>query len=121
MLFRSKGFRNPEDVSPDGYTFDQMTLDRPGNQEIQLALFYDYRTNVKQYPQWHEMLRKVKPPVLAVWGKNDPIFIPPGAEAFKRDVPNAEVHFLETGHFALEEDLDPIANYMLAFLAKHVR
>ena len=117
----TKGFRNPEAVSPDSYTFDQMTLDRPGNQDIQLALFYDYRTNVTQYPQWHEMLRMVKPPLLAVWGKNDPIFIPPGAEAFKRDVPNAEVHFLETGHFALEEDLDPIANYVLAFLAKHVR
>ena len=117
----TKGFRNPENVSPDTYTLDQMNLDRPGNQDIQLALFYDYRTNVQQYPQWHETLRKVKPPVLAVWGKNDPIFIPPGAEAFKRDVPNAEVHFLDTGHFALEEDLDLIAKYMLAFLAKHVR
>ena len=117
----TKGFRNPENVSPDTYTLDQMNLDRPGNQDIQLALFYDYRTNVKQYPQWHETLRKVKPPVLAVWGKNDPIFIPPGAEAFKRDVPNAEVHFVDTGHFALEEDLDSIANYMLAFLARHVR
>ena len=117
----TKGFRAPENVSPDTYTLDQVNLDRPGNQEIQLALFYDYRTNVQQYPQWHEVLRKVKPPVLAVWGKNDPIFIPPGAEAFKRDVPNAEIHLLDTGHFALEEDLDPIADYILAFLAKHVR
>ena len=117
----SKGFRDPAAVSPDSYTLDQANLDRPGNQEIQIALFYDYRNNVAQYPQWHEMLRKVKPPVLAVWGKNDPIFIPPGAEAFKNDVPNSEVRFLDTGHFALEEYLDRIADYMLAFLAKHVR
>jgi len=117
----SKGFRNPEAVSPDAYTLDQANLDLPGNDEIQLALFTDYKTNVAQYPRWHEMLRKLKPPVLAVWGKNDPIFSVPGAEAFKRDVPNAEIHFLDTGHFALEEDLDVIAQYMMAFLAKHVR
>jgi pimeloyl-ACP methyl ester carboxylesterase len=117
----TKGFRNPEDVSPDSYTFDQITLDRPGNDIIQLALFYDYQNNVKQYPQWHEALRKAKPPVLAVWGKNDPIFLPAGAEAFKRDVPNAEVHFVDTGHFALEEDSDQIADYILTFLSKHVK
>jgi pimeloyl-ACP methyl ester carboxylesterase len=98
-----------------------MTLDRPGNAQIQLALFYDYQNNVKQYPLWHEMLRRVHPPVLAVWGKNDPIFLPAGADAFKKDVPDAEIHFVDSGHFALEEDVDAIANYVLAFLPKHVR
>lgn len=117
----TQGFRNPEDVSPDSYTFDQMTLDRPGNAQIQLALFYDYQNNVKQYPLWHEMLRRVHPPVLAVWGKNDPIFLPAGADAFKKDVPDAEIHFVDSGHFALEEDVNAIANYVLAFLPKHVR
>jgi len=117
----TKGFRNPENVSPDSYTFDQMTLDRPGNDVIQLALFYDYQKNVKQYPQWHEALRKAKPPVLAVWGKNDPIFLPAGAEAYKRDVPDAEIHFVDSGHFALEEDSTEIARYILAFLSKRVK
>src|SRR5258708_15718074 len=117
----TKGFRNPEDVNPDSYTFDQATLDKPGNQDIQLALFYDYQNNVKQYPQWHEALKKYQPPVLAVWGKNDPIFSPPGAEAFKRDVPKAEIHFVDTGHFALEEDGDTIAQYLLSFLKKNVK
>jgi pimeloyl-ACP methyl ester carboxylesterase len=117
----TKGSRNPENVNPDSYTFDQMILDRPGNAEIQLALFYDYQTNVRQYPQWHETLRRVQPPVLCVWGKNDPIFSPAGAEAFRRDVPKAEIQFVDTGHFALEEDLDTIASRMLAFLAENVQ
>ena len=116
-----QGFRNPEKVNPDSYMFDQMMLDRRGNAEIQLALFYDYQTNVRQYPQWHETLRRVQPPVLCVWGKNDPIFSAPGAEAFRRDVAKAEIHFVDSGHFALEEDLDTIASRMLAFLATHVR
>lgn len=113
----SEGFRNPELVNPDSYIFDQMTLDRPGNQAIQLALFYDYRNNVTQYPAWHEALRKHQPPVLAVWGKNDPIFLPAGAEAYKRDVTEAEVHLLDTGHFALEDHADVIAQYILSFLS----
>jgi len=117
----TKGFRNSENVNPDSYTFDQMMLDRPGNSEIQLALFYDYQTNVKQYPQWHETLRRVQPPVLCVWGKNDPIFSAAGAEAFRRDVPKAAIYFVDTGHFALEEDLDAIASRIVAFLAKNVR
>jgi len=100
-------------VNPDSYINDQAILDRPGNQDIQLALFYDYRTNVAQYDDWHAALRRAKPPLLAVWGKNDPIFIPPGAAAFKRDVPDAEIRFLDTGHFALEEDSDKIADYIL--------
>lgn len=116
----SAGVRNPECVSPDSYHSDQRTLDRPGNREIQLALFYDYHTNVEQYSQWHQALRKVQPPLLAVWGKNDPIFIPAGAEAFRRDLPDAEIHFVDSGHFALEEEADAIADHILAFLAKHV-
>ena len=116
----SKGFPHPEWVSPDSYTFDQMTLDRPGNHEIQLALAYDYQNNVKQYPQWHEALRATKVPVLCVWGKNDPIFIAPGAEAYKKDSPDAEIHFVDSGHFALEDQSVAIAHYILAFLPKHV-
>jgi pimeloyl-ACP methyl ester carboxylesterase len=108
-------------ISPDSYAFDQLTLDRPGNDVIQLAPFYDYQNYVKQYPQWHEALRKAKPPVLAVWGKNDPIFLPAGAEAFKHDVPDAEIHFVDSGHFALEEDLATIAQYILAFLPKQAK
>jgi len=114
------GFRNPANVSPDSYTHDQATLDKPGNAEIQLALFYDYQNNVKQYDLWHATLREAHPPVLVVWGKNDPIFIPPGALAFTRDVPDAEVHLLDTGHFALEEDGDVIADYILNFLNRNV-
>ncbi|MCX6614338.1 MAG: alpha/beta hydrolase [Acidobacteria bacterium] len=115
------GFKNPERVDPDAWTFAQATLDRPGNKEIQLALFYDYQTNVKQYDEWHAMLRKVQPPILAVWGKNDPIFSFPGAEAFKRDVPKTELHAIDSGHFALEEEADQIGTIVLKFLAKNVR
>ena len=116
----TEGFVNRELVSPDSYIFDQMTLDRPGNQEIQLALFYDYRNNVEQYPAWHEALRRHQPPVLAVWGKNDPIFLPAGAEAYKRDVPKSEIHLLDTGHFALEDHADTIAQFILAFLSSRL-
>lgn len=115
------GFRDPANVSPDSYTSDQAILDRPGNAEVQLALFYDYRNNLKQYDQWHAALRAAHPAVLAVWGKNDPIFLPAGAWAFTKDVPDAEVHLLDTGHFALEEDGDVIAGYVLDFLRRHVR
>jgi pimeloyl-ACP methyl ester carboxylesterase len=116
-----QGFRNPYDVSPDSYLFDQSKLDRPGNEEIQLALFYDYRNNPPLYPAWHKYLREKKPPVLVVWGKNDPVFAPAGAEAFLKDVPQAELHLLDTGHFALEEDGAEIAQIIRAFLAKSIR
>jgi pimeloyl-ACP methyl ester carboxylesterase len=116
-----QGFRNPDDVSPDSYLFDQSKLDRPGNDKIQLALFYDYRTNPPLYPAWHKYLREQKPPVLVVWGKNDPVFAPGGAEAFLKDVPQAELHLLDTGHFALEEDGAEIAQIIRAFLAKNIR
>ncbi len=116
-----QGLRNAENVSPDAYGYDQAHLDRVGNDKIQLALFYDYRNNPPLYPSWHKYLREKKPAVLVVWGKNDPIFTVPGAEAFLRDVPEAELHLLDTGHFALEEDGAEIAQLMRAFLAKHVR
>lgn len=116
-----QGFRNPDDVSPDSYLFDQAKLDRPGNEKIQLALFYDYRNNPPLYPAWHKYLREKKPAVLVVWGKNDPVFAPAGAEAFLKDAPNAELHLLNTGHFALEEDGAEIAQIIRAFLAKNIR
>jgi pimeloyl-ACP methyl ester carboxylesterase len=116
-----QGFRNPDDVSPDSYLFDQAKLDRPGNDKIQLALFYDYRNNPPLYPAWHKYLREKKPPVLVVWGKNDPVFARAGAEAFLEDVPQAELHLLDTGHFALEEDGAEIAQIIRAFLAKNIR
>jgi pimeloyl-ACP methyl ester carboxylesterase len=116
-----QGFRNPDDVSKDSYLFDQSKLDRPGNDKIQLALFYDYRNNPPLYPAWHKYLREKKPPVLVVWGKNDPIFAPAGAQAFLKDVPQAELHLLDTGHFALEEDAAEIAQIIRAFLAKNIR
>jgi len=115
-----QGFRNPDDVSPDSFLFDQAKLDRPGNDRIQLALFYDYRNNPPLYPAWHKYLREKKPAVLVVWGKNDPVFAPAGAEAFLKDAPGAELHLLDTGHFALEEDGTEIAQLIRAFLAKNV-
>jgi pimeloyl-ACP methyl ester carboxylesterase len=116
-----QGFRNPDDVSPDSFLFDQAKLDRPGNDKIQLALFYDYRNNPPLYPAWHKYLREKKPAVLVVWGKNDPVFAPAGAEAFLKDTQGAELHLLDTGHFALEEDGAEIAQLIRAFLAKNIR
>ena len=116
-----QGFRNPDDVSPDSYLFDQAKLDRPDNEKIQLALFYDYRNNPPLYPAWHKYLREKRPAVLVVWGKNDPVFAPAGAEAFLKDAPSAELHLLDTGHFALEEDGAEIAQVIRAFLAKNIR
>lgn len=115
------GVRNAEQVSPDAWQHDQALLDRAGNQEIQLDLFYDYRTNLPLYPKWHEYLRKKRPPVLLVWGKSDEIFIEPGARAFLRDQPEAELLLLDTGHFALEEDAETIGRLMLDFLERKVK
>jgi pimeloyl-ACP methyl ester carboxylesterase len=106
-------------VSPDNWTIDQARLDRPGNQEVQLDLFLDYRTNVELYPVFHDYFRKFQPPTLIVWGKNDVIFPVEGALAFKRDLPHAEIHLLNTGHFALETDGPRIARLIQKFLAKH--
>ncbi len=89
-------------MSPDGYSLDNFYLARPGADEVQLDLFGDYKSNVALYPAFQKYFRTHKPPFLAVWGKNDPFFLPPGAEAFKRDIPDAVVRFFDTGHFALE-------------------
>ncbi|MGH8082879.1 MAG: alpha/beta fold hydrolase [Lysobacter sp.] len=108
-----------ESVSPDGRGLDSLYMRRPGAQEIQLDLILSYRTNVALYPAFQQYFREHRPPLLAAWGKNDPFFIPPGAEAFKRDLPEAEIHFLDTGHFALETHHAQIAVLMREFLAKH--
>ena len=115
------GVSDPTRVSPDGYTFDEALLARPGQDEIQLDLFLDYASNVKLYPAFQQYFRDKKPPLLAVWGKNDPFFIPPGAEAFARDIPNAEVKFFDTGHFALESHGDEIGAEIRAFLDRTVK
>lgn len=104
-------------IDPVGYTLDAAMMARPGNMDIQLDLFLDYANNVKLYPAFQEYFRKSKPPLLAIWGKNDPFFIPPGAEAFRRDIPSAIVKFLDTGHFALETHIDEISAEMRKFLA----
>jgi pimeloyl-ACP methyl ester carboxylesterase len=105
-------------VSPDGYSLDNFYLARPGADEVQLDLFGDYRSNVALYPTFQEYFRKHKPPFLAAWGKNDPFFLPAGAEAFKRDIPGAQVHFFDTGHFALETHANEIAALIRDFLAR---
>jgi pimeloyl-ACP methyl ester carboxylesterase len=112
------GVPNPDVIAPEGYTLDAAMIARPGNMDIQLDLFLDYANNVKLYPAFHEYFRKSQPPLLAIWGKNDPFFIPPGAEAYRRDIPNATVQFLDTGHFALETHVDEVADAMREFLAK---
>jgi len=104
-------------VSPDGYTLDSHYLARPGADEVQLDLFLDYASNVALYPEFQAYFRKHRPPFLAVWGKNDPFFLPPGAEAFRRDLPDAEIRFFDTGHFALETHAREIADAIRVFLA----
>ena len=103
-------------VAPESYTLDSALLARPGNDEIQLDLFLDYASNVALYPDFQAYLRTHRPPLLAVWGKNDPFFLPPGAEAFRRDVPDAEIRFYDTGHFALETHGSEIAAAIGEFL-----
>jgi len=105
-------------VSPDGYSLDNFYLARPGADEVQLDLFGDYQSNVALYPTFQEYFRKHKPPFLAAWGTNDPFFLPAGAEAFKRDIPGAQVHFFDTGHFALETHANEIAALIRDFLAR---
>ena len=104
-------------VAPESYTLDSSLLERPGNDEIQLDLFLDYANNVALYPKFHDYFRTHRPPLLAVWGKNDPFFLPSGAEAFKRDIPGAVVRFFDTGHFALETHTAEIAATIRDFLA----
>ncbi len=112
------GVSDPTRVSPDGYTLDNFYLSRPGVADVQLDLFGDYKSNVALYPTFQQYFRTHKPPLLAVWGKNDPFFLPPGAEAFKRDIPNATVRFLDTGHFALETHATEIGAAIREFLPR---
>jgi pimeloyl-ACP methyl ester carboxylesterase len=114
------GVRNSEAISPDNWTVDQARLDRPGNKEIQLQLFYSYGSNPPLYPEWQAYFRKHQPPTLVVWGQNDFIFPADGAHSYKRDLNNIEFHLLNTGHFALEEDGEVIATLIRQFMGKHV-
>ncbi len=115
------GTRNPEKISPDSWNLDQSVLNRPGNIDIQLALFYDYQNNLKQYSTWHEYFRKYQPSTLVAWGKNDIFFGPNGALAFQKDINDVEIHLLNTGHFPLEEDLDISTSLIKQFLAQRVK
>lgn len=115
------GTRNPQRIEPANWVVAQYGMDRPGNKEIQLQLFYDYRTNLPLYPEWQKYLRAAQPPTLVVWGKNDQIFPAAGAYPYLRDLEQIEFHLLNTGHFALEEDGDVIAGLMRAFLLEHVQ
>jgi len=112
------GVPDPARVSPDGYSLDNYYLARPGADQVQLDLFGDYKSNVALYPNFQAYFRTHKPPFLAVWGKNDPFFLPPGAEAFKRDIPDAVVRFFDTGHFALETHATEIAAAIRDFLSR---
>jgi pimeloyl-ACP methyl ester carboxylesterase len=113
------GAPDPDAIAPEGYTLDAAMIARPGNMDIQLDLFLDYVNNVKLYPAFQEYFRKRKPPLLAIWGKNDPFFIPAGAQAYLRDNPNATVRLLDTGHFALETHVEEIAAAMRQLLEKN--
>jgi pimeloyl-ACP methyl ester carboxylesterase len=112
------GARDPARVDPAAWLHDQLFLDRPGATEIQLDIIYDYRTNVALYPAIHDYFRQVRPPTLILWGAEDPIFLTAGAHAYLRDLPEAELHFFDTGHFALEERADEMIPVMREFLAR---
>lgn len=114
------GAPNESEVAPEAYWLDYALMSRPGNDDVQLDLIADYASNVTLYPRIHAYLRDRQPPLLAVWGANDPFFLPAGAEAFRRDLPQAEVHLLNAGHFALETHAREIAGHMLDFLSRHL-
>jgi pimeloyl-ACP methyl ester carboxylesterase len=116
----TNGVKDTSLVSPDAWTVDQALLDRPGNPDVQLDLFYDYRTNLPLYPQWQAYFRERKPPMLIVWGQNDEIFVAAGAAPYKRDLPNAEIHMFDTGHFALETHGPEIAKLIREFFGRAV-
>jgi pimeloyl-ACP methyl ester carboxylesterase len=108
-----QGVSDPTTIEPEAYWLDAALLARPGMVDLQADLKLDYKSNIERYPLYQQYLRTHRPPLLAIWGKNDTFFIPPGAEAFKRDVPNADVRFLDTGHFALETNVDDFASAIL--------
>lgn len=113
------GARNEQFISPDNWTIDQALQDRPGNKEIQLSILYDTKTNLDLYATWQDYFRKHQPPALVVWGKNDGIFTVKGAQLYKKDLKNIEFHLLDTGHFALEEEVNQVATLMREFLRKY--
>ncbi|PSL52781.1 pimeloyl-ACP methyl ester carboxylesterase [Saccharothrix carnea] len=112
------GVKDPSRISPDTWVHDQALLDRPGNAEVQLALFRDYRNNLDAYPAFQQYFRDTRVPLLAVWGRHDEIFGPDGALAYRRDLPDAEIHLLDAGHFALEDQLDTVTGYLRGFLGR---
>jgi pimeloyl-ACP methyl ester carboxylesterase len=114
------GVPDEDRVAPESYTLDHALLGRPGNDEIQLDLFRDYASNVALYPEFHRYFATRRPPLLAVWGRNDPFFLPAGAEAYRRDLPDAEVHLFDTGHFALETHAAEVAAAIRGFLQKRL-
>ncbi|RON40180.1 alpha/beta fold hydrolase [Pseudomonas frederiksbergensis] len=114
------GVSHPELIAPESYTLDALLMERPGNKDIQLDLFLDYANNLKRYPDFQRFFRETKLPTLAIWGKHDPFFIPPGAEAFKRDNPNAVVELLDTGHFAMETHVEYIAQRIIEVIRSAV-
>jgi pimeloyl-ACP methyl ester carboxylesterase len=116
----TNGVRNPETIAPENWFHDQYLMDRPGNKDIQLQMFYDYGSNPPLYPAWQAYFREHQPPTLIVWGKNDYIFPGEGAAPYQRDLHDLECHLLDTGHFALEEDGDHIVDLMRDFLDRHV-
>lgn len=111
-----EGVSDPEQIAPEGYYLDALLMERPGNKEIQLDLFYDYRNNLTLYPAFQQFFRDTQLPTLVIWGKGDPFFIPPGAEAYRRDNPNAHVELLDTGHFALETHVEHISQRIIDVL-----
>jgi pimeloyl-ACP methyl ester carboxylesterase len=113
------GVSHPDRYDPDSWIGEYADLSRPGQREIQGDLLYDYRTNVASYPKWQAWLHDHQPPTLVVWGEHDPSFVAAGAEAFRQDLPNAEIHLLDAGHFTLDEKTDEIADLILQFMAKH--
>ena len=115
-----EGVSNPDLIAPEAYYLDALLLERPGNKDIQLDLFYDYQNNLKLYPAFQQFFRDTKLPTLAIWGKGDPFFIPTGAEAYTRDNPNAVVELLDTGHFALETHVKHIAQRIVEVVGNHI-
>jgi pimeloyl-ACP methyl ester carboxylesterase len=114
------GSPHPNNIPPEAYYLDDALMARPGNKDIQLALLQDYKTNVQLYPQFHQFLESSKIPVIAIWGKNDPIFIAPGADAFKKNASNPEIHFVDAGHFALETNEPEFARLITDFLKRRI-
>jgi pimeloyl-ACP methyl ester carboxylesterase len=113
------GTKSMEDIDPDAYITDYDLIKRDRTEKIQAVLFRDYHNNLLQYQEWHKYFLLHQPPALVVWGKNDPIFIAPGAEAYKKDLPKAEIHLVDGGHFALEEYHAEIAEYIRLFLSRN--